>query len=95
MSVTYQTDAERAYALALSQIQSGLEAKDGRIAALTAENARLHKSAERFDFLFDQLMERETPDGRAVLELDPIWVKPEGTGKDWMDAIDRAKENQT
>lgn len=56
--------------------------------------------ALRGKFLYSLLRERSTPDGRAVLEIDDmsngpaIWVRPEGTEKDWIEAIDNAmREN--
>ena len=53
-----------------------------------------HIWAMRGKFLFSLLRERSTPDGRAVLEIDDqspgpgIWVTPEGTEKDWLEALD-------
>jgi hypothetical protein len=94
MTITYQTDAERAQTEVIRAVRAGRDILARRVEELEAENARLRKSAERFDFLFGQLMERGTPDGRAVLELDPIWVKPEGTSKDWILAIDAAMDSE-
>jgi hypothetical protein len=49
--------------------------------------------AARGRFLFKLLNEEHTDDGRAYITIDNrIWVKYEGTVRDYIDAIDYAME---
>ena len=59
-----------------------------------------HIWAMRGKFLFSLLREREVPGNRSILQIDDLgigpelWVKPEGTEKDWLEAIDECmREN--
>jgi hypothetical protein len=48
--------------------------------------------AVRGRWLIEKLSERTTPDGRTVLELvdEPIWIRADGTLRDYIAAVDRA-----
>ena len=59
-----------------------------------------HLWAMRGKFLFSLLTERITPDGRVLLEINdtsngpPIWIKPDATEREWIDALDECmREN--
>jgi hypothetical protein len=53
--------------------------------------------ALRGHWLMDQLTDRLLPDGRAVLELvsAPIWVIPDGTEADYIEAVDAAMQRDS
>ena len=55
------------------------------------------KWALRGHWLMDQLTDRTLPDGRAVLELVsvPIWVIPDGTESDYIEAVDAAMQRDS
>lgn len=73
--------------LDLDAVASGHPCAMSQLRALRAQ-------AARGSWLIDKLTERQTPDGRCVLEIseEPIWCEPDGTLDDYVAAVDLAME---
>jgi hypothetical protein len=54
----------------------------------------IERWAARGRWLTEKLSERQTPDGRTVLEIadEPIWCRPDGTLADYVEAVDAAMD---